>query len=190
MCDPNVSTSRRECTRGLAKYFAIIEMASSAAGGAGGAAREEDIVPLIPSSRRIWILKKLKQIQKQIIVLAEPARYATIAANKAAEDSKYIFEAFKQSDEKSNKKYSGTGLGLTISKRLCDILGAELTFKSKAGIGTIFDVLLKDLELSHSEIVSKQSTFHINEIQFKNQLLLIVDDSDSNIIIVKKQLLD
>ena len=104
------------------------------------------------------------------------------------EDSKYIFEAFKQSDEKSNKKYSGTGLGLTISKRLCDILGAELTFISKAGIGTIFNILLKDLELSHSEIVSHQSTFHFNEIQFKNQLLLIVDDSDSNIIIVKKQL--
>jgi hypothetical protein len=65
-------------------------MAARAAGGAGGEAREEDIVPLNPPSRRIRVLADLKIKQKEKITRAEPARYATIAANKAAEDSKYI----------------------------------------------------------------------------------------------------
>ncbi len=38
------------------------------------------------------------------------------------------------------KKYKGTGLGLTISKRLIEILGGSIDFKTEEGIGTEFFV--------------------------------------------------
>jgi signal transduction histidine kinase len=53
-----------------------------------------------------------------------------------------IFEAFRQAEAGTERKYGGTGLGLTISRALCRLLGYRLTVVSAVGRGTIFSVLL------------------------------------------------
>ena len=101
-----------------------------------------------------------------------------------------VFEAFQQADASTTRKYGGTGLGLTVSRALCQILGYRLTLQSEPGKGTTFSVwLIPEAEIGTSgleemhregsvtrsdrvEPVANES--HSNALQ--NKLVLIVDD--------------
>ena len=49
-----------------------------------------------------------------------------------------IFEAFTQADDSTTRIYGGTGLGLTISRRLCEMMGGSLSVMSEVGVGSTF----------------------------------------------------
>jgi signal transduction histidine kinase/DNA-binding NarL/FixJ family response regulator/HPt (histidine-containing phosphotransfer) domain-containing protein len=51
-----------------------------------------------------------------------------------------IFESFSQADGSTSRKYGGTGLGLTVTKRLAELLGGELTLISEPGKGSAFSL--------------------------------------------------
>jgi len=53
-----------------------------------------------------------------------------------------IFEAFQQADGSTARQYGGTGLGLAVSKSLCDLMGYALDVESEPGVGSIFRVTL------------------------------------------------
>lgn len=59
-------------------------------------------------------------------------------------DQKRIFEAFAQGDISSTKKFGGTGLGLTISNRLLNLMGSELAIESEVGQGSIFSFEIQE----------------------------------------------
>ncbi|QQE12386.1 HAMP domain-containing histidine kinase [Planctomycetota bacterium] len=60
----------------------------------------------------------------------------------ATEDQARIFEKFTQLDPSATREFGGTGLGLTISKELADILQGEITIDSDIGRGATFSITL------------------------------------------------
>ena len=56
-----------------------------------------------------------------------------------AEQQSKLFQAFSQADTSTTRKYGGTGLGLTISKRLVNMMGGEIWTESESGQGTTFN---------------------------------------------------
>jgi signal transduction histidine kinase len=53
-----------------------------------------------------------------------------------------IFDRFEQADKNISRRFGGTGLGLDISKQLCQMLGGDLTVQSAVGKGSIFSFTL------------------------------------------------
>ncbi len=65
-----------------------------------------------------------------------------------------IFDPFTQADESTTRQFGGTGLGLTISKGLAQLLGGDLTVNSITGVGSAFRLSIQagradDMELVH-----------------------------------------
>lgn len=58
------------------------------------------------------------------------------------EQLRRIFKAFTQADSSTTRKYGGTGLGLTISRHFCQMMGGKITAFSQAGKGSTFTVRL------------------------------------------------
>jgi signal transduction histidine kinase/DNA-binding response OmpR family regulator len=56
-----------------------------------------------------------------------------------------LFEVFSQADAATTRKYGGTGLGLALSRRLCRMMGGDVTVESEAGRGSTFAIRLPAL---------------------------------------------
>ncbi len=79
-----------------------------------------------------------------IKALHQPNRiYISIAdtgIGMSAEQQQQIFEPFKQADSSTTRKFQGSGLGLSITRQLCEMMGGTIEVKSKPGEGSTFIV--------------------------------------------------
>ena len=92
-----------------------------------------------------------------------------------------IFEAFEQTSGQQFSSYGGTGLGLTITKRLIEMMHGELSVESVLGEGTVFNVLIRGVEVAHDiELDSQTELFDKASIHFEPSTILIVDDISNN----------
>ena len=53
-----------------------------------------------------------------------------------------LFQPFSQAEATTSKKYGGTGLGLVLSRRFCQMMGGDVTVESEPGQGTVFTIQL------------------------------------------------
>jgi signal transduction histidine kinase/DNA-binding response OmpR family regulator len=53
-----------------------------------------------------------------------------------------LFQAFTQADASTSRKYGGTGLGLVISRKFCQMMGGDITVRSESGKGSTFTAIL------------------------------------------------
>lgn len=98
-----------------------------------------------------------------------------------------IFDSFVQADLNTTRKYGGTGLGLTISKKLAEVFGTTLSLQSEPGKGSSF---------SFSPVVTMAENIPVTaekvKADFKNLQglsILIAEDNKINMLIARKFLL-
>ena len=106
-----------------------------------------------------------------------------------------IFEAFSQEDSSMTKKFGGTGLGLTISNQLLNLMNSHLQLESEFRKGStfFFDVTFKTPKIK-SKIESKKESIAPSKIEekidnqyFKNKqlIILIIEDNKINMLLAK-----
>jgi two-component system sensor histidine kinase/response regulator len=100
------------------------------------------------------------------------------------EKQKLIFQPFSQADASTTRKYGGTGLGLTISMRLVEIMGGKMWVQSEVGTGTQFHFTVR---LRTSEQSVEVGTIAPPEI-LRDVKVLIVDDNRTNRRILERML--
>ncbi len=61
-----------------------------------------------------------------------------------------VFGEFEQADNSTTRKVGGTGLGLAVCKRLCELMGGHVSATSQEGQGSLFVVVVPRVQLSHT----------------------------------------
>ena len=105
-----------------------------------------------------------------------------ISANQQAK----LFTEFTQADISTTRKYGGTGLGLTISKRIIELMDGELSLVSQEGEGSEFIVAIP-VTVSDAEATAEQST---DKPTLSGINVLIVEDNPVNQIVLQKMMQD
>ncbi len=113
------------------------------------------------------------------------------------EDMKKLFSEFDRIEEKRNRKIEGTGLGMTITRRLLEMMDSTLDVKSVYGEGSVFSFRLRqqvvsweklgDYEQSYRNAISHRKRY---EAKFcaPNAEILVVDDNAMNLMVFKSLL--
>jgi two-component system sensor histidine kinase/response regulator len=94
-----------------------------------------------------------------------------------------LFQSFSQVDSSTTRKFGGTGLGLTISKQLAEMMGGRIGVESDQGRGSTFwftAVFEKQPESKNKRMVAPKD--------IKGKRILIVDDNANNRFVLREQL--
>ncbi|KAF2330160.1 tetratricopeptide repeat-containing hybrid sensor histidine kinase/response regulator [Flavobacterium daemonense] len=99
-----------------------------------------------------------------------------------------VFESFSQGSIEVNRKYGGTGLGLTIVKKLIELLGGEIKLKSEVGKGSTFTFKLNfNINKEPLEVVEETAKLYSDK-QLEHKSILLIEDNKINQMITRKML--
>ena len=106
------------------------------------------------------------------------------------EDMKKLFSEFDRIEEKRNRNVEGTGLGMSITKRLLEMMGSELQVESKYGLGSKFSFSLRqtvikweelgDYEAAYKASLASRGKYH-EKFRAPKAEILVVDDTPMNL---------
>jgi signal transduction histidine kinase/DNA-binding response OmpR family regulator len=92
----------------------------------------------------------------------------------AADRVDRLFRSFSQADASTTRRYGGTGLGLVICQRLCELMGGRIWAESRAGTGSTFSFTIE------AEAVSLPMPAHADTGALGGKRVVIVDDNRTN----------
>lgn len=97
-----------------------------------------------------------------------------------------LFQTFTQADASTTRKYGGTGLGLALSQRLCQLMGGEITVTSEPSLGSTFTITLptivngKDMQSDALALLENDENMlysqQIDSGDWTGTLVLVIDD--------------
>lgn len=125
-------------------------------------------------SGEIVLSAKAKRIDKKYHEIHMSIKDTGIGIPKDRMDR--LFKSFSQVDSSTTRKYGGTGLGLTISKKLSEIMGGKMWAESEEGKGSVFHFTIK---AQFVETAKKEYTEDPSPV-LKGKNVLIVDDNATN----------
>lgn len=107
------------------------------------------------------------------------------------EQSKYLFQAFAQADISTTRKFGGTGLGLVITRRLCQIMGGDYTLvRSELGVGSTFVASVRVTAAATEPLLIANGKVPFEDLEEKSNSIagqklaglsiLLVEDSPDN----------
>jgi polar amino acid transport system substrate-binding protein len=123
----------------------------------------------------------LNKVTKDNIELRFTVKDSGIGLSQSEIDK--LFRPFTQADSSITRKFGGTGLGLTISKRLVEMMGGEIEVESISGLGSKFS-FTATFQKSEDQSSIKKNKF----IALRGMRVLAVDDSENGLKILKKYL--
>jgi signal transduction histidine kinase/CheY-like chemotaxis protein len=94
----------------------------------------------------------------------------------------YLFDAFKQVDSSTTRKYGGTGLGLAICKKLTNLLGGTISVQSEEGQGATFSIAIP-YQINTKKTTETKKT-KLNPATIANVKVLIAEDHPVNQILI------
>jgi PAS domain S-box-containing protein len=98
-----------------------------------------------------------------------------------------IFERFRQAEESTTKEYGGTGLGLTISRKLIELLGGKIWVESELDIGSTFYFTLPYI-LPKGTDKTKPFTGLSDKYNWAGKTIVVAEDENSNFELLKATL--
>ncbi len=100
-----------------------------------------------------------------------------------AKDMNKVFDEFTQAENILQKRRDGTGLGLTISKKLIELMNGNIEVKSKLNKGTTFTITIpyKKAETDHNLVHSGK--YNLLEKQLSGKKILLADDDEYNLML-------
>ncbi|HEX7901895.1 MAG TPA: response regulator [Planctomycetota bacterium] len=101
-----------------------------------------------------------------------------------------IFEAFQQADQGMSRRYEGTGLGLTISRSLCELLGYRIVVESEVGKGSTFSVHLDAKKDRTTLRPAPPAVRPAATADLVNRLILVIDDEADSRLLMRQYLGD
>ncbi len=129
----------------------------------------------------------------ELVTLTEKAcelRFAVIDTGIGISPDKQqvIFDSFTQADSSTTRRYGGTGLGLTISSRLTELMGGDLQVESKLGHGSVFHFELcfqrpgssVDLKIPQGSLNGENATAERNGVAAGPCRILVAEDNSVN----------
>jgi len=102
-----------------------------------------------------------------------------------SEQVEKVFKPFTQADEKTTRKFGGTGLGLTITKMFAEMMGGSIDLQSEKGQGTSFIVTIPVVVVDKKAIVED-----VKESDVKDGFSVLVIDDDDNVLDMMKRFLE
>ncbi len=104
------------------------------------------------------------------------------------EQANRLFSAFTQADNTVSRKYGGTGLGLTISKKLVEMMGGNIWIKSEINKGSTFyftTVFEKYVPSEEEQLAKQKNKVDLQTIIRRGKILLVEDNKINQIIAVE-----
>ncbi len=98
-----------------------------------------------------------------------------------------LFQSFTQADDSTTRKYGGTGLGLVISRKFCQLMGGDITVQSIYGKGTTFRVDLPAF-VSEPETPASSGPSSMRASGKSRRVVLVIDDDRDAVEILKRNL--
>ncbi len=99
-------------------------------------------------------------------------------------DMDQLFQPFTQIDASSTRRFGGTGLGLTISRRLANIMGGDITVQSQVGSGSVFTFAVEG-EVVCWEDEAAQADADADRVEPDGMKVLVVEDHPVNRMILE-----